>query len=36
MGLYGQMLTYDIEFGNRGYQGGRWSYAAGLSYGYSL
>ena len=36
VGLYGQMLTYDVEFGNRGYQGGRWSYAAGLSYGYSL
>lgn len=36
VGLYGQMLTYDVEFGNRGYQGGRWSCAAGLSYGYSL
>ena len=36
VGLYGQMLTYDIEWGGRGYLGGRWSWGAGLSYGYSL
>lgn len=36
VGVYGQMLTYDIEFGKRGYLGDRWSYAAGVSYGYSL
>ncbi|MBQ4279450.1 MAG: DUF3575 domain-containing protein [Rikenellaceae bacterium] len=35
-GLYYQLLTYDFEFGNRGYQGGRWSHAIGVSYGYSL
>lgn len=35
-GVYYQMLTYDIEFGNRGYQGDRWSHAVGLSYGYSV
>ena len=36
IGLYGQMLTYDIEWGGRGYLGDRWSWGAGLSYGYSL
>lgn len=36
IGVYGQMLTYDIEWGGRGYLGDRWSWAAGLSYGYSL
>ena len=36
LGLYGQMLTYDIEWGGRGYLGDRWSWAVGLSYGYSL
>lgn len=34
-GLYAQMLTYDLEFGGRGYMGDRWSYAGGISYGYS-
>ena len=36
VGVYGQMLTYDIEWGGTGYLGDRWSWAAGLSYGYSL
>lgn len=36
IGLYGQILTYDIEWGGRGYLGERWSWGAGLSYGYSL
>lgn len=36
VGVYGQMLTYDFERGGRGYLGDRWSYAAGLSYGYSM
>ena len=35
IGVYGQLLTYDIEWGGRGYLGDRWSWAAGLSYGYS-
>ena len=35
-GLYGQMLTYDFEWGGRGYLADRWSYAAGIEYGYSL
>lgn len=36
LGLYLQLLTYDFELGGKGYQGGRWSYGAGLEYGYSL
>lgn len=36
LGVYGQMITYDFELGGRGYLGDRWSYAAGVAYGYSL
>jgi len=44
VGVYGQILTYDFEFGGKGQMAGRpgkplWSepsYAAGLEYGYSL
>lgn len=44
LGLYGQMLTYDLEMGRRGYIGGQlggtlWDKAhhgAGVEYGYSL
>lgn len=36
LGVYGQMLTYDFELGGRGYLADKWSYAAGVSYGYSL
>lgn len=35
-GVYGQMLTYDVEIGGRGYLADRWSWAAGVEYGYSL
>ena len=35
VGLYGQMLTYDFEWGGRGYLGDKWSYAGGVSYGYA-
>ena len=35
LGVYGQMGTYDFEWGGRGYLGDKWSYGAGLSYGYS-
>ncbi len=35
-GLYGQMLTYDFMLGSNGYQAKDWSWALGLSYGYSL
>lgn len=44
IGIYGQLLTYDIEFGGKGYMGGRpggslWDkthYGGGVEYGYSL
>ena len=36
IGVYGQLFTYDFELGGRGYLGDKWSYAFGLSYGYSL
>lgn len=44
IGVYGQMLVFDIECGHRGYMGGRpgstlWGkamYGGGISYGYSL
>lgn len=36
VGLYGQMLTYDFELGGKGFQGGRWTWGGGVSYGYSL
>lgn len=43
IGLYGQMFTYDFEFGGKGYMGGKpggslWeksNYGVGLEYGYS-
>lgn len=35
-GIYGQMLTYDVEIGGKGYLADRWSWAAGVEYGYSL
>lgn len=44
LGVYGQIFTYDFEWGGKGYIGGRpggslWekmNYAAGVEYGYSL
>ncbi len=36
LGLYGQILSYDIEFGGRGRQSDGLSWGVGLSYGYSL
>ena len=35
-GVYGQIVTYDFELGGRGYLGDKWSYGAGISYGYAL
>ena len=35
-GIYGQIITYDFETGCRGYLADRWSYAAGIEYGYSV
>lgn len=34
-GIYGQMLTYDFEWGGRGYLGDKWSWAAGVQGGWS-
>lgn len=36
IGAYGQMLTYDFEWGGRGQMATRWSYAAGIAAGYSM
>lgn len=36
LGLYGQLMTYDIETGGRGYQATKWNWGGGISYGYSL
>lgn len=36
VGAYGGILTYDVEWGNKGYMGQKWSYIFGLSYGYAL
>lgn len=36
LGVYGQMYTYDFEFGHKGYQADKWSFGYGLEYGYSL
>ncbi len=35
VGLYGQMVTYDFDWGGRGYLGDRWSWAGGVAVGYS-
>ena len=36
VGVYAQILTYDFEWGGRGYLADRWTYGGGLEYGYSL
>lgn len=36
VGLYGGIVTYDFEWGGRGYLGDRWSYGGGVSLGYSM
>lgn len=36
LGAYGQIITYDFETGNKGYLADRWSWSAGVEYGYSL
>lgn len=35
IGVYGQMITHDVEFGGRGYQAANWCFGGGLEYGYS-
>ena len=36
VGLYGTCLTYDIEFGGKGYQAAQFGFGGGVEYGYSL
>ena len=36
VGIYGSMLTYDVEFGGRGYQADKFGFGGGVEYGYSL
>ena len=36
VGPYGQIITYDFEVGNKGILADRWSWSAGLEYGYSV
>ena len=36
VGIYGSMLTYDVEFGGRGYQASKFGFGGGVEYGYSL
>ena len=36
VGVYGLGLTYDVEWGGRGYQAAKFGFGAGVEYGYSL
>lgn len=36
VGIYGDLLTYDIEFGGQGYQAWKPGFGGGVEYGYSL
>lgn len=36
LGIYGQMLTYDFEVGQKGYLADKWSYGGGIEYGFAL
>lgn len=36
IGIYGQMFTYDFEWGGTGYMAPRWSGGGGIAYGYTL
>ena len=36
LGVYGQMITYDFEVGQKGYLADKWSYGAGIEYGFAL
>lgn len=36
VGIYGSMLTYDVEFGGRGCQADKFGFGGGVEYGYSL
>lgn len=36
VGIYGDLLTYDVEFGGQGYQAWKPGFGGGVEYGYSL
>lgn len=36
LGVYAQILTYDIEFGGKGQMGHKFNYGGGIEYGFSL
>lgn len=36
LGVYAQMLTFDVEFKGTGYQGPKWLYGGGVQYGYAI
>ena len=36
IGAYGLAMTYDVEWGGRGYQAARWGFGGGVEYGYSF
>lgn len=35
-GVFGQMLAYDLEFGNKGWQAPRWTYGGGVEFGWTF
>ena len=36
VGIYGSVLTYDVEFGGKGYQAAKPGFGGGIEYGFSL
>ena len=36
LGIYGLCLTYDVEWGGRGYQASKFGFGGGVEYGYSM
>jgi hypothetical protein len=36
VGIYGQILTYDLEYGDKGQMADKWSFGGGVEYGYSF
>ena len=36
VGIYGTALTYDVEWGGKGYQAAKFGFGGGVEYGYSL
>lgn len=36
LGIYGQILTYDFEYGEKGQMSDKWNFGGGIEYGYSF